>query len=82
MCPHTAVAYLGLQSYFAENPDSEAHGIFLATAHPSKFLDIVEPALAISIELPANLALLAAREKKSIVIPPTFDALKSYLSHL
>jgi threonine synthase len=42
--PHGAVGYLGLKK---ENHPN-AIGIFLETAHPIKFLDVVEPALNVN----------------------------------
>ena len=41
--PHGAVGYLGLQKYCENNPD--VYGVFLETAHPVKFLDVVEKAI-------------------------------------
>ena len=38
--PHGAVGYLGCKAYLKEN--SNAHCVFLETAHPTKFLDVVE----------------------------------------
>ncbi|PCI01758.1 MAG: hypothetical protein COB79_03610 [Zetaproteobacteria bacterium] len=38
--PHGAVGYLGAKAYLKSNP--KAHCVFLETAHPSKFLDVVE----------------------------------------
>ncbi|MCB0432781.1 MAG: threonine synthase, partial [Mangrovimonas sp.] len=38
--PHGAVGYLGAKEYLKERPDS--HVVFLETAHPTKFLDVVE----------------------------------------
>ncbi|MBL7785358.1 MAG: threonine synthase [Chitinophagales bacterium] len=79
-CPHTAVGYLGIKSYFEENPPQEGTlGVFLATAHPAKFLDIVEPTLETTVLVPENLAKLVARQKEAILLPPTFEALKNYL---
>ena len=41
--PHSAIAWLALQDRLADEP--EAHGVFLATAHPAKFREVVEPAI-------------------------------------
>ena len=38
--PHGAVGYLGCKSYLKKSPN--AHCVFLETAHPTKFLDVVE----------------------------------------
>lgn len=52
--PHSAVGWLGLQ---AAGPGSkDCLGIFLATAHPAKFADVVEGAIGTSIEMPAAIA--------------------------
>ncbi len=83
MCPHTAVAYLGLERYFANTPDAhELQGIFLGTAHPVKFYDIVEPALNIKIPIPANLQALSQKEKVSYLLNNEFGEFKNYLMNL
>lgn len=51
--PHGAVGYLGLETFLKENPDT--HGIFLETAHPVKFLDIVEKTLNTTLEVPKQI---------------------------
>ena len=38
-CPHTAIAWLALEDYKKENPDADAAGVFLSTAHACKFPD-------------------------------------------
>ena len=38
--PHGAVGYLGCKAFLKEN--QKAHCVFLETAHPTKFLDVVE----------------------------------------
>jgi threonine synthase len=49
--PHTAIAYLG------DAP------MFLSTAHPAKFREVVEPAIGKTVPLPAPLAAALARKK-------------------
>ena len=55
----------------------------LATAHPAKFLEVVEQATGRTPELPPQLAGLASKEKQSIVISNTpadlFKTLKDVL---
>ncbi len=77
MCPHTAIGYLGWQSY--QQANSDKCGILLSTAHPAKFKDLVDDILETNVEIPAALASLMNREKHSIQIPAHFDALKEYL---
>jgi len=47
--PHGAVGYLGLKKAQEKDP---ALGIFLETAHPAKFREVVEPVLEEKIKLP------------------------------
>lgn len=78
-CPHTAVAYLGMKQYLEKQ---DVQGIFLSTAHPAKFLDIVEPVLTQTINIPANIQTLMNREKQSIVMGTDFQEFKDYLLNL
>ncbi|MBS1632503.1 MAG: threonine synthase, partial [Bacteroidetes bacterium] len=75
--PHGAVGYLALKRYL-ENHLGEK-GIFLETAHPVKFPEAVEKATGETVELPASLAELMQKEKKSVLIDNDFDQLKSFL---
>lgn len=74
--PHGAVAYLGLKKYQESNPNT--YGIFLETAHPVKFLDIVEDTIRENIELPEKIAKLMDKKKKSIKIADYIE-FKNYL---
>ena len=58
--PHTAIAYLGTQ---APKPSSPQALAFLATAHPAKFREVVEPALGRTVQLPAALAATLERPR-------------------
>ncbi|MGC1516998.1 MAG: threonine synthase [Maribacter sp.] len=64
--PHGAVGYLGLKKYQEQHPDT--YGIFLETAHPVKFMDIVEETLSITLEIPAQIEKVMGKPKKSIKI--------------
>ena len=50
--PHGAIGYLGLQKYFENNADY--YGVFLETAHPVKFLDVVEKAIKTKVNPSTN----------------------------
>lgn len=63
MDPHGAVGYLGLRSY--QSTHNEERGIFLETAHPVKFHDVVETITGESIELPASVAKLMHLKKQA-----------------
>lgn len=74
--PHGAVGYLGLKKYQEHHKD--VYGIFLETAHPVKFLDIVEETLAEKLEIPSQIQKVLGKTKKSIHISTYLD-LKNYL---
>lgn len=74
--PHGAVGYLGCKSYLKKH--TETHCVFLETAHPAKFLDIVEDTIRENIDLPEQILRVMDKKKKSIRIS-TYDELKSYL---
>lgn len=74
--PHGAVGYLGLKEYQKQHP--ETYGIFLETAHPVKFLDVVTDTLQVTPEIPPQIQKVMGKEKKSIKIDD-YSGLKSYL---
>ncbi|WP_421811471.1 threonine synthase [Flagellimonas sp.] len=76
MDPHGAVGYLGLKEY--QKNHSNAYGIFLETAHPVKFLDVVEDTLGLSPEIPPQILKVMDQEKKSHQIA-SYEELKQYL---
>jgi len=74
--PHGAVGYLGLKKELQNFPN--AIGIFLETAHPIKFLDVVEPALNIKLPIPTQIESVLHKEKVSVKIK-TYEELKAFL---
>ncbi len=72
--PHSAIGYLGTR-----HVQTSAPTIFLATAHPAKFRETVEPVIGRPVPLPP--ALEEALSKPRIVdrIPPTLAALRDML---
>lgn len=75
--PHSAIAWLALQEQLERDP--KADGVFLATAHPAKFREIVEPAIGRSIELPRVLADAIARPRRALTMPADYAALDAFL---
>ena len=75
--PHGAIAWLGLQDVLALDPD--ASGVFLATAHPAKFREVVEPAIGESVELPAELEQAIARPRTGTSLPASYAALEALI---
>jgi threonine synthase len=59
--------------------DDSCVGLFLATAHPAKFAEIVEPIIGRSIDKPAPLAEALSRPRHIIRIPATLDAVRGAL---
>jgi threonine synthase len=76
MDPHGAVGYLGLKEYQKSNPNT--YGVFLETAHPVKFLDVVEDTLGLSPKIPPQIQKVMGRKKKAMKIN-SYEELKSYL---
>jgi threonine synthase len=73
--PHSALAWSALERSL--NPDEE--GVFLCTAHPAKFLEVIEETLRIEVPLPPELEAVRDREVLSTVIPGEFKALRREL---
>jgi len=76
--PHGAVAYLGLRQ-FQLSTGSDSPALFLETAHPAKFAEVVEETSGAKIALPASLEILRNMEKKSVRVSPDFDEAKARL---
>jgi threonine synthase len=64
--PHGAVGYLGCKSYREKNPAAQT--IFLETAHPTKFLDVVEAVIPEKIALPPQIQAVIEKEKSAIYV--------------
>ena len=74
--PHGAVGYLGLKEYMKTHPNCQ--GIFLETAHPVKFLEVIEPVIKQTIKYPPQIELVINKKKNATFIR-TYDELKSSL---
>lgn len=73
--PHAAVAYRALQY----NALDTEFGVFLGTAHPAKFKDVVESTLGQPIGLPKELADCASETILSTTSSTDFAELRAYL---
>lgn len=76
--PHAAVAYKCLQQFLDRHLNMQ--GIFMETAHPVKFYDVIEPLHSIEIELPASVKGIMDKTKISTKIEADYDALRTYLT--
>lgn len=75
--PHGAVAYYALENYLNNHPGNK--GIFLETAHPVKFYDVVEPVINETVPVPEIIQQQLQLEKKSVVIKPGVTQFKEFL---
>ena len=76
--PHGAIAYRVLRDQL----QAGEYGLFLGTAHPAKFKEVVEDILGKSINLPKELADRADMPLLSHVMPDDFTKLKDFLQKL
>ncbi len=78
LCPHTAIGVRAAKEYAI----SQLGGVplvTLATAHPVKFRDVIEPETGQKIDIPERLAVWLKREKQSISIGNSFEEFKGFL---
>jgi threonine synthase len=76
--PHGAIGWLAVNEALGSG-SPEAIGVFLATAHPAKFREVVEPAIGESVPLPPSLAAAVARPRRSIPMEADYAALLDVL---
>ena len=74
--PHGAVGYLGCKAYLKEHPN--AHCVFLETAHPTKFLDVVEEVIQEKQPLPKQIQAVMGKDKVATKIS-SYEELKRFL---
>jgi threonine synthase len=75
--PHGAVGYLSLRKYL--DGHSNQKGIFLETAHPVKFYDIVESIIGKKIQTPASVEFILNKQKHSTKMEADYQTLKEFL---
>jgi threonine synthase len=73
--PHTALAWSALEGSL----QSDEEGVFLCTAHPAKFLEVIEETLGIDLPLPSELEMVKDKEILSSTINGEFAALRGEL---
>lgn len=81
MCPHTAIGYRAAEEYKSTNNEL-TNTVTLATAHPVKFSDVIEPEVKQPIEIPKRLQKWLNKEKRSISMSHQFDDFKALLMSL
>jgi threonine synthase len=73
--PHGAIGYLACRELLEKGQT----GIFLETAHPAKFKDIVEESIGEPIEMPPWLEEILHKEKQAVKMPADYEAFKKWL---
>ena len=77
--PHGAVGYLGLKEY---QQQYDVAGVFLETAHPIKFKEVVEPVLSKVLEVPESLKAFLDKKKVAVSCSSDFESFKKLLLEL
>jgi threonine synthase len=75
--PHGAIGYLGLKKYAGS--EQAFNGIFLETAHPAKFKEVVEETLGCEVPVPLPLQKFMQQEKRSVRLDAGFESFKTFL---
>lgn len=75
-CPHTAIAWLALQSY--QNKGDYAP-MFLSTAHPCKFPNVYSEELASQIIIPKEVMELTNRKLRKVSLGKSYSDFKLFL---
>jgi threonine synthase len=77
-CPHTATAAEAWER-LPQEVRASGRWVLVATAHPAKFPEIVEPLIGRAVPVPASLAALFARPSESTEIDADLSALRALL---
>lgn len=78
--PHGAIGYLGLEAWEKSNPESaSADLLFLETAHPAKFREVVSDVLGTDPIIPERLAYFLNRTTTSIRMKRDYPEFRSWL---
>ncbi|MEP7044701.1 MAG: threonine synthase [Dokdonella sp.] len=78
VCPHTATALRVLEHRRADG-DARDYAV-VATAHPTKFDEVIEPLIGTRIEVPPALAALLERPSHAEPLAAEYAALREYLA--
>lgn len=78
--PHGAIGWLALERWLKQHPGDL--GIFLETAHPVKFPDVVERFSGFPVEIPEEVEALFGKQKNSQKMNVDYEAFKNHLLNL
>ena len=77
-CPHTATA-AEVYGRLKSEERRERPWVVVATAHPAKFNEIVEPIIGKAVTVPDSLDRLLRLPRRAVDLPPTLEALAEAL---
>ena len=75
--PHGAIAYLGLKDYLEQSTNTV--GVFLETAHPSKFKNTIDSALDLDTIIHERLQAISQLESNKIPLSRNYPELFQFL---
>ncbi len=78
--PHTAIAYGAAR--LLDRKGKDVPRVFLSTAHPIKFSEVIQETLHLSVPIPAELADLLKRDKLAQRIDPRYETFREALISL
>ncbi len=76
--PHGAVGYLGIVEALKKYPGTI--GVFLETAHPAKFADVVRAAIGSEPEMPERLTAFAKKTKVADTVPNDYEEVRRLIA--
>ena len=79
VCPHTAIAWQALKDWQQDQPTGKVAGVFLSTAHPCKFPDVLPEHVAEAIVIPEEVKELEGKQKQATEMGTSFEEFKVYL---
>lgn len=81
--PHSAIGWLALRDARVRSAlPGDAVRVFLATAHPAKFAEVVEQATGDAVDLPAALAEALSRDERVERLGTDYEPFRERLVHL
>jgi threonine synthase len=75
--PHGAVGWIALKKWIEQHPKEK--GIFLETAHPVKFFNVVEPIIHEKVPVPSSVQAMLQKEKISLKMDADYQLFNDFL---
>ena len=79
-CPHSAVGYNAVKDYMERTQERDV--IWLSTAHPAKFTEVIEPVTGEKAEIPQRLSDLLSKKGEFAELEPDSKTLEKFLTDL